>query len=263
MRILLTGAAGIVGTAIRPYLSDFFEKITLTDIDPVRDLKANEKYIQGDILDRQFVDTIVQNVDGLVHMAGLVGPDYTFDQVLGPNIQGTFNLFNSAHAHGLKNIIYASSHHVVGFMRRGSRINTEIPMRPDSYYGVSKGFGEILATFFCDKYGLKILSIRIGSVTDRPVDERRLHLWCSPKDLARLIKLGFMRQENGYRVVYGISECPDPFFDNHSAEEIGYKPMDRSLDHLDNPDLFNSSRDQKQTEPQWVGGYFATNGIDK
>lgn len=262
MKIVMTGPAGIVGSLVRPFLAETFEEIILlSHRTPCRDLASNEIAVRGDIQDRAFCNSLLEGVDGLIHLAGLVGDEYTWDQVMGPNVNGTYNLFESARINGVKQIVYASSHHAVGFLPRGSSIDEKTPVRADSWYGVSKAFGEVLAAFFCDKFAMNIVSIRIGSVNEKAVDERRVHTWHSPRDMARLFTLSLTRKETGHRVVYGISDCPEPFFDNRSAQEIGYHPLDSSLEHLSDPALAGAQPDFSDIENFLVGGYFATTGM--
>jgi uronate dehydrogenase len=264
MKILLTGAAGIVGTLIRPCLAEAFEEVVLlTHRTSCENLRPNERAVQGDIQDRACTDGALSGVDGIIHLAGLVGPDYTFDQVLGPNVIGTYNLFESARVLGVKRIVYASTHHAVGFLPRTAAVDEREPVRADSWYGVSKGFGEVMAAYYSDKFGLDILSVRIGSVTEKVSDERRVHLWSSPRDLARLFELGLKRKERGYRLVYGVSACPDPFFDNRSAGEIGYRPADNSDDFLSDPAIKEAVPDPSAPENLFIGGYFASGGLSE
>jgi len=257
----MTGAAGIVGKAVRPYLAKAFEEVVLmTHRTPCEDLAPNERVVKGDIQDRAYVDSVLTDVDGVIHLAGLVGPDFTFEQVLGPNVVGTYNLFESALAHNHKQFIYASSHHAIGFLPRGF-YDEKAPIRADSWYGVSKAWGEILAAYYADKHGLNVVSIRIGSVTDKAMDERRTHTWNSPRDLAKLFELGLKRTETGHRMVYGASKCPEPFFDLTSAKEMGYEPMDNSYDNLVDESLRNAVPDLDNPENLFVGGYFASGGL--
>lgn len=262
MKIVMTGPAGVVGSLVRPFLAEAFDQIILvTHRTPCRELASNETAVQGDIQDRDFCNSLLEGIDGLIHLAGLVGEEYTWDQVLGPNVNGTYNLFESARINEVSQIVYASSHHAIGFLPRGAHIDADTPVRPDSWYGMSKAFGEVLAAFFCDKFGMNIVSIRIGSVNEQAVDERRMHTWHSPRDMARLFTLSLKREETGHRIVYGVSECPEPFFDNSSAEEIGYRPFDKSLDNLSDPSLIEIEPDLTDPENLFVGGYFASAGI--
>ncbi len=151
----------------------------------------------------------------------------------------------------------------MGFHCRGTHIDAQTTPRADSYYGISKAFGEILASYFADKYGLNILSIRIGYVGGKAIDERRMRTWCSPRDLAQLVHIGLLTPDLGNRLVYGISNNPGSFFDNSSAEEIGYRPMDNSLDFLTDPELCNAVPDPNLVEDMFIGGYFASGGMDE
>lgn len=260
-RILLTGAAGVVGTALRPLLSERYANVLLTDISDITEVAENESFEKGDIADLPFVRSLATRVDGIVHLAGMVGPDYSWDEVLQPNIVGTFNVYEAARAAGVKNVVYASSHHSVGFIRRGEKIDETTAQRPDSYYGVSKAFGESLGVFFADKFGLNVLAIRIGFVGDQVIDERRLHTWVSACDLAQLIEIGLATEDLGYELVYGVSENPESFFDNSNAARLGYSPNDNSVNVVADSSILEKRPDPQTIEGSVVGGRFAAAGF--
>ncbi len=176
---LLTGAAGIVGSAVRPLLAARYDRVLLTDLVEIADLASNETFQQGDISEAAFVNRLVGQVNGIVHLAGLVGKDYTFAEVLQPNLVGTYNVFEAARTAGVRQVVFASSHHAVGFLRRDEKIDEATAPRPDSPYGLSKAFGELTAWYFAEKYGVNVLVIRIGFVGQQVPDERRLHTWTS------------------------------------------------------------------------------------
>lgn len=261
MKILLTGATGLVGTDIRPFLSETYDELLLSSRSPVNDLRPNERHEAGDISDAAFVDSLVEQVDGIVHLAGAVGPDYTFEEVMGPNVVGTYNVLDSARRLGVTQVIYASSHHAVGYLPRGSAIDSDTQPRADSFYGVSKAFGEILASYFSDKYALNVMAVRIGYVGEQAVDERRMHTWCSPRDLAQLIHIGLTDTNSGYRLVYGVSDNPGAFFDNSEAEQLGYRPQDNSLDFLADPNLREAGPNPDSPEDLFIGGFFASRSM--
>ncbi len=259
-RILLTGAAGIVGTALRPILRTQYEQLILTDLRTPKDLGENESFSPCDITDLAELKEIARGVDGIVHLAGLVGADYCFDEVFHPNIVGTHNIYRAAFDCGIPNVVYASSHHAVGFMKRGTAINDQTAHRPDSAYGLSKAFGESAGAYFADKFGLNVLAIRIGYVGDTVADERRLHTWISARDLVQLIQIGLGNKDLRYEVVYGVSNNPDPFFDNSNAARLGYRPQDRALDHVTNSEAVNTPKPQDTIAGACVGGGFAAVG---
>jgi uronate dehydrogenase len=258
--ILLTGAAGIVGSLTRPLLADRYHKLVLTDIADVTGLAENETFLQGDIVDPDFVVRATGDVDGVVHLAGRVGPDYTFDEVLTANIIGTHNVFAAARKHGISHVVYASSHHAVGFWRRDVCIDETATPRPDSQYGLSKAFGESVASYYSDKFGIHVLAIRIGFSAEQVIDERRLHTWISPRDLVQLIDIGLNTPDLGFEVVYGVSDNPDPFFDNANAQRLGYRPQDRAVDHLADPSILRQHPDPATVDGATVGGPFSLLG---
>lgn len=254
-RILLTGAAGIVGSAIRPLLAGRHDHIRLTDIAALpgdQPLAENESFERGDITDREFVKNLMREVDGVVHLAGLVGPDFTFDEVYRINMAGDGNVFSAAQSLGVNRVVYASSHHAVGYLERGQPIDETSAPRPDSFYGLSKAFGEAVASFYAHRFGMQVMAIRIGYAGDEVPDERRLHIWISPRDLVQLIGIGLETPGLGFQIVYGASILPDSFFDNRNAERLGYRPVDRAVDHLANPGLLSA-----RPEGKFVGGHFA------
>ncbi len=261
MRILVTGAAGIVGSALRPLLAERFEEVLLTDIAEVGDLAGNEGFERGDITDGKFVEGLAGRVDGIVHLAGMVGAGYTFEDVLGPNIVGTHHVFAAASSRGVRRVVYASSHHAVGFIRCGEPISDRTAHRPDSEYGLSKAFGESAASYFADNYGLDILSIRIGYLGSEVATGHRLRTWVSARDLAQLVEIGLTASGIGHQIVYGVSDNPEPYFDNANAFRLGYRPEDRSADFVSRPEVLEMRPDPDSVAGGVVGGGFASVGF--
>jgi len=132
---------------------------------------------------------------------------------------------------GVERFVFASSNHAIGFYRRSQRIGTDHRVRPDGYYGVSKAFGEAMGSLYADKFGLRVLSLRIGNVAERPIDERRLAIWIHPEDLMQLIEIGMTHPELHCEIVYGVSENLRGWWDNHTAYRLGYAPKHQSEDH--------------------------------
>ena len=151
-----------------------------------------------------------------------------WETVLQANIVGCYNLFEAARRQGVQRVVFATTNHVIGFYRRSQRIDHAVPPRPDSRYGVSKAFGEALGRYYADKHGLRVLSIRIGNVGDRPLDRRRLSIWISPRDLLQLVRIGLEHPDLHYEIVYGASDNDRTWWDNSNAYRLGYKPLDES-----------------------------------
>ena len=225
MTILITGAAGIVGTGLRREFAADGLRLRLLDRQPVTDLAAHEESVVGDIADRDTLRRAMQGARAVIHLAGCT-TDADIEAQIEGNVRGAFNLFEAAREAGVERVVFASSHHVVGYYPRRRRIGTNVLLRPDSRYGLTKGFGEQVGAMFADKYGLRVLCIRIGYADDKPVDRRRLSIWTSWRDLAQLVRIGLTHAQLRYAVVYGVSNNTRGFFDNDTAFKLGYRPQD-------------------------------------
>ncbi len=228
-KILITGAAGGIGTYLRDTLRPKYA-LRLSDIRPLESPRQDEEFVATDITDLGAVTSLVEGVDGIVHLGGISKED-AWDPILQSNFVGTYNLYEAARQCGVKRVVFASSNHAVGFYRRNQIIGTNVTVRPDSRYGVSKAFGEALGSLYADKYGLEVTCIRIGNVADAPVDVRRLAIWISPRDLTQLIEIGLEHPDIHFEIVYGASDNLRSWWDNSAATRLGYRPRDRSEDY--------------------------------
>lgn len=226
-RLLLTGASGKIATLLRPGLSTIAKQVRLSDICDVTDLKDNEEYISAELSDPIQVDTIVEGCDGILHLGGLP-TENTFENILKANIVGVHNLYTSAQKFGQPRIIFASSNHVTGAYKFTDMIDASALPRPDSYYGVSKVFGEAVASMYFDKFGQETAAVRIGSCFEKPLDPRMLATWLSPLDFLRLIKRVFDVQHLGYKIVFGASNNTRRFWDDSLVKDLGWQPVDNS-----------------------------------
>ena len=262
-RLLITGAAGIVGSALRPQLRERFDHLLLSDREAVEDLAANESYAACELSDPEGLSALVKQVDAVVHLGALVGAAHTFEETLEPNVVGTRNILEAARREGVRRVVNASSHHVVGFSPRGQPLDHRAPLRPNGEYAVTKAYGEAAASYYADNFGLEILSIRIGYVGNEVNSERRLRTWVSPRDLARLVEIGLTSPGLRHEVVYGVSESPEPaFFDNRNAFRLGYQPQDQSVDQVTDPAVPDTNPNLNTIEEGVVGGGFAAVGFE-
>jgi uronate dehydrogenase len=225
MTILITGAAGIVGKGLRRAFAHGGLRLRLLDRQPIADLAAHEEAVLGDLSDTAALQRAMEGVQAIIHLAGCT-TDADIEAQIEGNVRGAWNLFEAARAAGVQRVVFASSHHVVGYYPRQRRIGTEVLLRPDSRYGLTKAFGEQVGALFADKYGLRVMCIRIGFVGDKPVDRRRLSIWSSWRDLAQLVRIGLDHPQLRYAVVYGVSNNTRGFFDNAAAFRLGYRPQD-------------------------------------
>jgi len=225
--ILITGAAGDVGTHLRRELASKYV-IWASDLRPVKKkFSAREKYIKADI--RKFADAlrITKGVDAIVHLGGysVEGP---WAGILSANLIGCYNVFEAARRNGVKRIVFPTSNHATGFYRRTQTIDHRVYPMPDSRYGVSKVFGEALGSLYSNKYAMQFLMIRIGNVNPVPIDKRRLAIWVSPRDIAQLVTIGIEHPDIRFEIVYGVSGNTRSWYDNANAARLGYKPLDNA-----------------------------------
>ncbi|MDA8457321.1 NAD(P)-dependent oxidoreductase [Acidovorax sp. GBBC 3334] len=227
-RLLLTGAAGGLGKVLRERVKPFAEIVRLADIAEVGAAQgADEEVVACDLADKAAVDALVAGCDAIVHLGG-VSVERPFEQILEANIKGVFHIYEAARRHGVKRVVFASSNHVIGFYKQTDRIDASARRRPDGYYGLSKSFGEDMASFYFDRYGIETVSLRIGSSFPEPRDRRMMSTWLSYDDLTQLVQKALFTPDVGHTVVYGASANRDLWWDNHAAAHLGYEPKDSS-----------------------------------
>ena len=226
-RLLLTGAHGNLGKVLRPRLAELATTLRVSDIEDCGPAGSGEEVVTCDLADPGAVDEMVAGCDAIVHLGGISTED-SFQRVLRANIEGCFNVYEAARRHQVRRIVFASSNHVIGFYQQTEWINAASPVRPDSNYGLSKAFGENLARFYYDRYGIESVCLRIGSSFPEPVDRRMLTTWLSFDDLFALVRTSLLTPRVGYTIVFGTSNNRDSWWDNRLAAPLNFGPRDTS-----------------------------------
>lgn len=227
-RILLTGAAGGIGTVLRESLKPYAQVLRLSDIKELDGApQPTEEQVVCDLADKQAVDELVKGCDAIVHMGG-ISVEQSFEDVLDANIKGVYHIYEAARRHNVKRVVFASSVHAIGFYKQSEVIDASVPRRPDGYYGLSKAYGEETANFYFHRYGIETVSIRIGSCFPVPKDRRMMHSWISGRDLTELIRCALYTPEVGHTIVYGMSNNKKVWWDNRLAAHLNYVAQDTS-----------------------------------
>ncbi|MFR9676621.1 NAD-dependent epimerase/dehydratase family protein [Streptomyces sp. TR06-5] len=256
--VLLTGAAGRIGTAMRTLLPEFGHRLRLFDVRPV---DGAPDAVTADLHDTAALDRAVRGVDAIVHLAGISAED-SFARILRANVEGTWRLYEAARRAGVRRVVFASSNHAVGFTPLPGQdeppIGTGTPHRPDTYYGLSKAFGEDLAQLYWDRHGMETVSLRIGTFGDRPRSVRALGIWLSPGDCARLLHASLTADRVGHTVVHGSSANTRAVWDLSRARALGYMPEDDSERYA--PELLAPRREPDPDTPaaHLLGGAFCS-----
>ncbi len=252
-RVLVTGAAGTIGGAVRKYLGDRYELHALTH------RPAEFPSTVADITNLDAIQPAFQGMDAVVHLAASAAVETPWEDILPNNLIGTRNVYEAAHRAGVERVVFASSNHTIGMYEFDNQPDLyalddqrkwdhTVEVRPDSLYGVSKVYGEALGRYYVDRFGLKVFCLRIGTVTDAddpraqsvtakspallnlPVDERLKRMratWLSQRDCAQLIQRCVDADDLNWAVVFGISNNPRQFWDlQHARDVLGYEPQD-------------------------------------
>jgi uronate dehydrogenase len=258
-RLLLTGAAGGLGRELRVRLKPHCRILRLSDVADLGAARDGEELAPAALEDAAAVQALLAGVDAVVHLGG-VSVEGPFEPILQANIVGVYNLYEAARCHGVKRIVFASSNHVTGFYGQGEVIDPAMPVRPDGYYGVSKAFGENLAQFYFDRYGIETVSVRIGSSFPEPKDRRMLATWLSFDDLERLVVASLRAPVVGHSIIYGVSDNSTTWWDNTSARHIGYRPQDSSEPFRAAAEARQPTLDMGDPVTLLQGGGFVTKG---
>lgn len=227
-RLLLTGAAGGLGQILRDALQTHANVVRVSDISEMAPAAGDhEEVVSCNLADKAGVHALADQVDAIVHLGG-ISTERRFEDILDANIRGTFHIYEAARLHGIKRVVFASSNHVTGFYPQDVQLDAHSPRRPDCYYGLSKAYGEDLATFYFHRYGIQTVSLRIGSSFPQPRNLRMLSTWLSYADLAHLVERALLADDVGHTVVYGVSANRDLWWNNRYAAHLGFAPQDSS-----------------------------------
>jgi uronate dehydrogenase len=259
--VLITGAAGGIGSRLRQLLKGVYPNLRLSDLRRPDDLGADETFTTANLADPAEVAKIVEGVNGIVHLGGysIEGP---WDTILQSNIIGCYNLFEAAHRAGVERVVFASSNHAVGFYPRQRKIGVDEPVRPDSRYGVSKAFGEAVGALYAHKHGMRVTCIRIGNFGDAPLDRRRLAIWLQPDDLVQLIRIGLEHPDLRYEIFFGASDNERSWWDNEPAFRYGYRPTARAEEHREAAMKAQAALAPDRVGDWYQGGSFCSDEYD-
>ena len=225
-RIVLTGAAGALGSRLREPLAGMARALVSTDLRRAPgELLSNETWTEADLADLGAVERLMEGATMAVHF-GAIADEAPWDDILRANVVGAYNVWEAAWRAGARRVVYASSIHAVGMHPKTERIGVDAAHRPDTFYGLSKCFAEDLGRMYWEKRGLECVLLRILSCTEPVENARALGSWLSYADLVRLVRRAVDTPVVGCTVAYGVSanaRCP---VDNAGAGHLGYAPED-------------------------------------
>ena len=226
-KLVLTGAAGRLGSYLREPLSKMCDELLSTDIaEDVGKLYDNERFVQADLAQFDEVFPLLEGADMVIHFGAIVD-EKPFEELLGPNFVGSYNIWEAGYRQGVRRVVYASSIHAVGMHKKRDFIGIDAPHRPDTFYGLAKCFTEDLGCMYWDKRGMESVHLRILSAA-QVNNPRALGSWLSYDDLIQLVQRAVETPSVGFSVIYGVSNNDRAPVDNTLASYLGYRPKDNA-----------------------------------
>jgi NAD+ dependent glucose-6-phosphate dehydrogenase len=233
VRLLLTGAAGRIGTAFYQETADRYwfrlaDRATATLVP-----RAGHEVVTLDVADLNACRAACAGIDAVLHLAADPSPEADFyGSLLDNNIKGTFNVFRAAKDAGARRVVFASSVHAVVGHPSDTPIPADAPVAPRNLYGVSKCFGEALAAYFAASEDLSSIAVRIGAydapwIHQNPTP-RALIAYVSPRDLNQLfVRALEAPPELMFAIVVGQSDnCVKRLDLTETKALLGYAPQD-------------------------------------
>jgi len=246
-RVLVIGSGGLIGSMLIRSLGERhdFHGLTRTPRENMPDVPTTI----ADAFDFAAIRPHFDGMDAVVHMAANASTGASWDTVLRNNFHATYNVYEAARQAGARRFVFASSNHAVGLFENDEpyrsivhgdyagldpesipRIDHTAPIRPDSYYGVSKAFGEAIGRYYSEQFGLEVACLRIGTVNrhnDPTRSVRHMATWMSHRDLAQMVDLCLSIDGLGFEIFYGVSGNRWRFWDiSHAQRVLGYRPQD-------------------------------------
>ncbi len=242
-RVLVTGAAGNIGSYFTEHSYHKYELRLMVQAmnEDAKALQSFGEVVVGDLSDLDRMKELCRDIDTVVHLAANPSPSATWQELLGTNIVGTYNMFVAAKSAGCRRMIYASSIHAVSGYPPDVQVKTSEPVNPGDLYGVTKCFGEAMGRYMAEQEGLSVITIRIGGfqpleTAQQESSVRMLDAFVSQRDLNQLIERCIDTENIKFAILHGLSNNRFKRLDISDARElVGYDPQDDLT--MENPQL--------------------------
>ena len=236
-KLLITGAAGMVGSALRRFLRDRYD-LRLLFHSTVPEVEDDDEIIVSDLANFESMVEAADGVDAIAHLGIATTkrgyPRSRYNQmILETNVQGTYNIFESARINKVPTVVFASSNAVTGLYEKEGILTTpEMMPRPRDMYGVSKSFGEVMGRHYHDLFGMSVYCIRICNFPNTDsvgqAFEKGKNRWLSGRDMAELTACCVEAPHPQYGIIYGVSKGAEKKWDITNAKElVDWEPQDR------------------------------------
>lgn len=226
MRVIVTGAAGRIGTAfVGSPVPPGWEVIAT-------DRVAGDGVGMLDVTDPRACSDGLSAADAVVHLAADPSTSADFrTSVLPLNMVGTYNVATAAVAAGVGRVVFASSIQAVAGYPLDVQVREDDAPRPMNDYGAGKAFGEALCASLASRSATTFLSVRIGHYAERRptahASWRNRMAWVSPRDLVHLLWCALTADVEGHHVLHGVSDnAAKQLSIEATRRRVGYAPAD-------------------------------------
>lgn len=237
MRVLVTGAAGAIGSNFARSMRDKDVHLVLTDLvlTGQRDAagaSGGHGVTHLDVTDAATCHEALDDIDAVLHLAADASPDADFARAVLPvNMLGTYHMVRAAVEAGVHRFVFASSGQAVaGYPLEYQVRETDAP-RPANDYGVGKAFGEALCASAAVRSTTTFVAVRIGNYRADPppvtATVRDRMAWISPRDADQLLWLALTTAIDDFQVAHGVSNnTPKRLAIRQTRLVFGYHPHD-------------------------------------
>jgi uronate dehydrogenase len=237
MRILITGAAGLIGRKLTRRLEREHE-LRLADVQP---LAGDARFVACDITAPGEIQAAIRGIDAVIHLAIASGhegeyEDDEFNQRrFDMNVKGTWNILQAARRAGVRRFVHTSSLMVVWGYPPPEWVPSDAPARPVGTYAQTKYLAEILCEQAARTSGLSVVCLRIAKPIDLE-DPSWKHRPLRPQsiafpDLLEAFRLAVTAAEVKFEIITIVGESSRRRWDLSKAERVlGYRPQYRLED---------------------------------
>jgi uronate dehydrogenase len=234
-RLLITGAAGVIGSGLRKHLNERYD-FRLLFHSKVAPAEPGDEVVAGDVANLAVMLEATRGVDGIIHLAlaanrpGITEAERA-QQTIDVDMRGIYNVYEAARINQVPVVVFASTNHVTGLNEQdGICSQPDAPVRPDGIYGAGKAFGEALGRFYADRRGVRVFCLRIANCNAKDAPGRSFEpgrsRWLSQRDLAQLV-WRCVESDLQFGIFYGVSGGAEQKWDITNARELlGFQPED-------------------------------------
>ncbi len=198
------------------------------------------------------VEGAFQNLDAVIHLAADTSPSANWERIRTHNIDAMYLVLEECRRAAVKRLVFASTNHTMHGnsilttpetldASTAIRMKLDDPPNPDSYYAVSKLFGENLGKLYSEQHGVEFVGLRIGWLTagDDPTafrgtasEDYMRAMFLSHRDCVEAHRCA-LKVETKFLLAYVISDNDRRVFDlEETAAVLGFEPLDNAEDYF-------------------------------